>query len=155
MIRPAFVYGLAAMAAVVAAFAEDFPLTFQTIPVKEVMSFPGGAGNYAQLELTKPTKLRTEPRAVSHHALYGEWRDTSTGEAFVFRLDESSGDARGYDRLIVDLNQNGDLTDDPVIPRAPVADDQAERLHDYRFGPIEAPADKQIAGHRPIYFAQA
>jgi hypothetical protein len=32
----------------------------------------------------------------------------------AFRLDEPQGKGKGYDRLILDLNRNGDLTDDPV-----------------------------------------
>ena len=54
MIRSTFVCGLMAMAAVVTASAEDFPLTFRTIPAKDVMTFPGGYGTYGQLRLAKP-----------------------------------------------------------------------------------------------------
>ena len=116
MIRPTFVCALVAMAAVVAASGEDFPLTFRTIPAKDVMAFPGGFGAYGQLRLVKPARLKKEPKAVSRHPLYGECRETSTGAGFVFRLDESKGDGKGYDRLIVDMNQNGDLTDDAPAP---------------------------------------
>ena len=55
MIKPTFVCGLVAIAAVVAASGEDFPLTFRTIPAKDVMSFPGGSGTYGQLELARPS----------------------------------------------------------------------------------------------------
>ena len=54
MIRPTFVCALVAMAAVLTASAEDFPLTFRTIPAKDVMSFPGGQGAYETLQLAKP-----------------------------------------------------------------------------------------------------
>jgi hypothetical protein len=54
MIRPAFVCGLMAAATVVTASAEDFPLNFQTIPAKDVMSFIGGAGVYGLLQPAKP-----------------------------------------------------------------------------------------------------
>ena len=37
----------------------------------------------------------------------------------LFRLDESKGNGQGYDRLIVDVNRNGDLTDDPVVSTVP------------------------------------
>src|ERR1019366_9816640 len=75
--------------------------------------------------------------------------------AFLFRLDESKGDGKGYDRLIVDMNQNGDLSDDSVAQRAVLPSDRrvvspAQML----FGPIQAPADKAVAGGRPVYFAQ-
>ena len=119
------------------------------------MSFPGGAGTYGQVGLAKPAKLRKEPKAVSRHPLYGVCRDTPTGPAFLFRLDESKGNGKGYDQLIVDMNQNGDLSDDTVAQRVVLATDRrvvspAQML----FGPIQAPADKALAGGRPVYFAR-
>jgi hypothetical protein len=155
MIRPTFVCGLIAVAAVATASAEDFPLTFRTIPAKDVMAFPDGSGNSGSLQVAKPTKLKKEPKAMSRHPLYGECRDTTSGAAMVFRVDESKGDGRGYDQLIVDMNQNGDLTDDPVAQRAVLPGErQAGPTDQLLFGPIQAPADKAIAGGRPIYFAR-
>ena len=116
MIRPTFVCGLIAVAAVATASAEDFPLTFRTIAPKDVMAFPGGYGAMGQLRLAKPAKLKKEPKAVSGHPLYGECGEADGAAAFLFRLDESKGDGKGYDQLIVDMNQNGDLTDDATIP---------------------------------------
>src|ERR1039458_10073470 len=84
-----FFCGVLALAAIVTASGEDFPLTFRTIPAKDVMSFPGGSGPYTLLRPVKPTKLRQEPRAMSRHPLYGESRVTPSGPAFLFRLDES------------------------------------------------------------------
>jgi hypothetical protein len=140
---------------VASASGEDFPLTFRTIPAKDVMSFPGGSGNNGSLLLAKPTKLKKEPKAMSRHPLYGECRDTTTGAALVYRLDESKGDGKGYDQLIVDMNQNGDLTDDPVAQRAVLPSERQTVSPDQLlFGPIQAPADKAIAGGRPIYFAR-
>ena len=147
--------GTLAVAAAATASGEDFPLTFRTIPAKDVMSFPGGSGTYGQLGLAKPAKLRKEPKAMSRHPLYGVCRDMPTGPAFLFRLDESKGDGKGYDQIIVDMNQNGDLTDDPVSQRAVLSADRRTSLPDQMlFGPIQAPADKAIAGGRPMYFAQ-
>jgi len=77
------------------------------------------------------------------------------GSAFIFRLDESKGDGKGYDQLIVDMNQNGDLTDDPVRQReAPPTARRTSAPNMMLFGPIQAPADKAIAGGRPVFFAQ-
>ena len=152
MMRATFVCGLAALVAGMSAWAEDFPLTFRTIPAKDVMSFPGGSGTYGQLELAKPAQLRKEPKAISRHPLYGVCRQTATGPVFLFRLDESKGDGKGYDQLIVDLNQNGDLSDDSVAQRA--TDRRTGSFVQMLFGPIEAPADKVVAGGRPVYFAQ-
>jgi hypothetical protein len=151
------------MAAGLTATAEEFPLKFETIPAKDVLAFPGGSGTYGMLARVKPAKIKQEPKAASKHPLYGECRQVSSsmvempwGPAFVFRLDESKGTGQGYDRLIVDMNQNGDLTDDAVVeavsfpgqPRG-VPSGMEEAL----FGPILAPADKLIAGGRPIYYA--
>ena len=75
--------------------------------------------------------------------------------SLLFRLDESKGDGKGYDQLILDLNQNGDLTDDAVI--CPAAD--TERWSNFKgqeltlFGPIEVPASKTIGAWKPIYYA--
>jgi hypothetical protein len=55
MIKPAFVGGLVAIAAVVAASAEDFPLTFRSIPANGVMSFLGGYGITAPFYLIDKT----------------------------------------------------------------------------------------------------
>jgi hypothetical protein len=149
------VCGAIAVAATTSASAEDFPLTFRTIPDKDVMSFPGASGNSAPLQQAKPTKLKKEPKTMSRHPLYGECRDASTGAALVFRLDESKGDGRGYDQLILDMNQNGDLTDDPVAQRAVLPGErQSGAIAQFLFGPIQAPADKSVAGGRPTYFAQ-
>ena len=147
--------GALAMSAAATVSAEDFLLTFRTIPAKDVMSFPGGYGVYGQLRVEKPARLRKEPKAMSRHPLYGECRDTSSGPVFVFRLDESKGDGKGYDQLIVDMNQNGDLTDDPVAQRAVLSTDRRVSMPDQiLFGPIQAPADKAVAGGRPVCFAQ-
>src|ERR1017187_9082086 len=150
-----FFCGVLAMAATVTASGEDFPLTFRTIPAKDVMQFPGGFGTYGQLGLAQPAKLRKEPKAMSKHPLYGVCRDNPSGPAFLCRLDESKGDGKGYDQLIVDMNQNGDLTGDPVSQRAVLPTDRRTSLPDQMlFGPIQAPADKAVAGGRPVCFAQ-
>jgi hypothetical protein len=153
--RLAFVYALVTVAAVFTASAEDFPLTFRTIPAQDVMSFPGGSGSFGQLRLAKPARLKREPKAKSRHPLYGECAIGASGAAFIFRLDESKGDGRGYDQLIVDMNQNGDLTDDSVAQRdTPPGDRRAALAEQFVIGPIQAPADKPIAGGRPIYYAR-
>jgi hypothetical protein len=147
--------GALSVAMVASALAEDCPLAFRTIPAKEVMAFPGGSGSIGSLQVAKPTKLKQEPKAISRHPLYGECRDTTTGAALVYRLDESKGFGKGYDRLIVDMNQNGDLNDDPVTQLATLAGErQTTSPEQLLFGPIQAPADKAFAGGRPIYFAR-
>ena len=156
MMRPNSIFALVTVAAVIASSAEDFPLTFRTIPAQDVMSFPGNVGSYGQLRLAKPTGLKREPKAISQHPLYGECADSSGGGVFLFRLDEFGGDGKGYDRLIVDLNQNGDLTDDSVAQRwSSPTDRRAIGAEQAMFGPLQVPADRLVAGGGPVYFAQA
>jgi hypothetical protein len=158
MMKPTSVCGLIAVAAVATASAEVFPLAFHTIAAKDVVAFPGGYGTMGQLRLAKPTKLKAESKAVSRHPLYGECGETGSAAAFLFRLDESKGDGKGYDQLIVDMNQNGDLTDDVPASLAVLPTDRktpSQGTKQRLFGPIGAPAGKLIAGGHPIYFAQA
>ncbi len=144
-----------AMAVAASAAAEDFPLTFRTMPAKDVMSFPGNAGANIQLRLAKPKDLKKEPKAMSSRAFYGEVGDSGAGPTLLVRLDESNGAGKGYDRLIVDMNQNGDLTDDPVVQRTVLPTEaRSGSSRELVFGPIQAPADKTIAGGRPVYYAQ-
>lgn len=156
MIRSTFVCSLALVVSALPASAEDCPLTFKTIPAKAVMSFPGGYGSYGSIQLNKPAGLRKEPKAVSRHPLYGQCGNTAGSDGFLFRLDESQGNGKGYDRLIMDLNQNGDLTDDPVVSPAEQPNDRrgTSPPNQTLFGPMLAPEAKAIAGNRPIYFAQ-
>jgi hypothetical protein len=134
--------------------AKDFPLEFKTLTAQEAMSFPGGSGVATALQLDKPAGIVKEPPAVSRHPLYGQ---LSVGSGrLCFRIDESKGDGKGYDRLLVDVNQNGDLTDDPAARRAesagPISTTQQPEIA--LFGPIPAPDRAKIGDWRPIYFAQ-
>jgi hypothetical protein len=155
LMKSTFICALAAMAVVVTVSAEEFPLIFRTIPAQDVLTFPNGAGSAALMKPERPATLRQEPKAISRHPLYGECRDASTGGTFIFRLDESRGDGRGYDRLIVDINENGDLTDDGVAKRVELSSDQrGASLERLLFGPIQLPPDRAVAGGRPVYFIQ-
>ncbi|MCX6927290.1 MAG: hypothetical protein NT154_29410 [Verrucomicrobia bacterium] len=158
MIKTTFVCGLMTMAVLATASAEEFPLTFRTIPAKDVMSFPGGYGASGQLRLVKPAGLKKEPKAVSRHPLYGEFRGRAGEASLVFRLDESKGNGKGYDQLIVDMNQNGDLTDDSAAEPVVLATDRkmpAQAIRQRLFGPIKTHAGTMIAGERPVYYAEA
>jgi len=155
--KTTFVCGLLAIGAIATASAEEFPLTFRTIPAAEVVAFPGSYGAMAQLRQAKPAKLRREPKPASNHALYGDGREGSSGAQFLVRLDESRGEGQGYDQLIVDMNQNGDLTDDSPAPLVVLLTDRKTTSRTDRekmFGPITAPPAKTIAGGRPVYYAQ-
>ncbi len=138
--------------------AEEFPLTFKAIPAGEIAAFPGGPGAYGSVRTGKPAEVKKEPRASSKRPLYLDARQPTTSGSVhpLLRVDESGGDGKGYDQLVVDVNQNGDLTDDPVLPRITLAgrsSDSASR-QEMLFGPFEAPGQKAIAGNKPVLFAQ-
>jgi hypothetical protein len=155
MTRLLCVQALTLLAGLATGVAGDYPLTFKTIPAGEVMAFPGGYGAYGTVRITKPVGLKKEPKAISAHPLYGQCREGEAQAGFLFRLDESKGDGKGYDRLIADMNGNGDLTDDVVL-QPEVTPEETKRVgpQQISFGPIEAPAGTTIAGGRPMYYAQ-
>ena len=115
MIKTTLLCGVVLTAIPFLAPAKDFPLEFKTLNAEEAMAFPGGSGLYGTLRLDKPNAITKAPPAISKHPLYGQM-SVSTNRVY-FQIDESKGDGNGYDRLIVDLNQNGDLTDDVAAIR--------------------------------------
>jgi hypothetical protein len=136
------------------ALTKDFPLEFKTLNAPEAMSFPGGSGLYGSLQIDKPSGITKEPPALSRHPLYGQLSVQTN--RLLFRIDESKGDGKGYDRLLVDMNHNGDLTDDPLAQRVEPAGQTSaiQRPELALFGPIPAPGNSKIGAWQPIYFAQ-
>lgn len=153
MIKTTLLCGVVLTAIPFLAPAKDFPLEFKTLTAPDALSLPGSSGVSGPLQLDKPGAITKEPAAVSKHALYGQLSDRTN--RLCYRIDESKGDGKNYDCLIVDLNQNGDLTDDPVIPRveqpAPKITSTSEQSV---FGPIPVPEGKKIGSWQPIYYAQ-
>jgi len=148
---------LALCAVVATASAKEFPLTYKALTLEEAMALPGGYGAFGSLSTRKPPGLKREPEAISERALYGELGRGRNERGFLFRADESGGTGKGYDRLVLDLNQNGDLTDDPVLkaaesPTSRKAGPTTRELS--RYGPIEAPAANMVGAWRPVYFAE-
>jgi hypothetical protein len=151
------VCGVVACAVTTAVSAKEFPLEFKTLPSKEALSFPGGYGAYAQLQKAKPDGLRKEPKAVSRHPVYGALDRRGAGSGPVFRIEESKGDMKGYDQLILDLNQNGDLTDDPVLKAVDEPGQKPPPGGGYEralFGPIHVKVSSLSADWQPIYYAE-
>ena len=153
MIKTTLFCGVVLTAIPFLAPAKDFPLEFKTLNAEEAMSFPGGSGISGPLQLDKPGAITKAPPAISKHPLYGQLSDRTNH--LWFRIDESKGDGKSYDCLIVDMNQNGDLTDDPVVMRVdkpvPMITTNNERSV---FGPIAVPEAKKIGVWQPIYYAQ-
>ncbi len=157
MIRAATFCAAAAVAVCFGAAAETYPLTFKTVPPEKMDTFAGGYGMYGQLRLVKPAGIKKETKPVSKRPLYGESRESDTGIHFVFRLDESKGNGSGYDQLIVDMNQNGDLTDDTAgfkVEQAEATGNAARRSGPTWFGPIKAAPGKEFCGGTPVFYAQ-
>lgn len=136
--------------------ARDFPLTYKTLKPEEAMRLPGASGAYGQLQVAKPSGLKKEPKAASGHPLYGQMQDGPVAKGMIFRLDESRGEGKGYDELILDMNQNGDLTDD--IPAKPSENtkpkSEAGGYETSLFGPIQAPNTLTVGNWKPLYCAQ-
>lgn len=134
--------------------ATDYPLMFKTLDAQQAMSFAPGATTYAMIQTVKPAGIVKAPPATSNHPLYGEIAAGS--DQLLFRLDESKGNGTGYDRMIVDVNRNGDLTDDPVAGLVPRANGLAlfAGPTTMLFGPIQAPEKLKIGADRPVFYAQ-
>lgn len=127
----------------------------------------GGYG--AWLRSPKPPAIENEPETFSELPLYGFLNLTGQRRAAIpegegqlaFRLDESSGAGTGYDRLIIDTNNNGDLTDDPVIEssneftsrelkrRIRRRDENPFQSENVYFGPIELSTGSVTGVWRP------
>jgi hypothetical protein len=149
---------LAVFAAGSLALAAEFPLKAKSMTSEEAMRLPGGFGSMGQMATMKPPAITKEPKAISKCPLYGTFvspgmSPESRNAGLAFRLDESKGNGKGYDRLIIDFDGNGDLTEDAVIKGA-METSSGGNPEITMFGPIEAPADKQVGPWRPTYYAQ-
>jgi hypothetical protein len=149
--------GLAAIAGLACASAKEFPLEFKTLDAQEAMSLPGGPGIYGRILRASPRPLKNEPKPLCRRPLYGHLNDAATPEGLLFRLEESKGDKKGYDRLIVDVNKNSDLTDDPVMKLADGARSGSSPASDERllFGPVELKVAQLPSDCRALYYAEA
>lgn len=150
--------GLAVVASAITVSAKDFPLEVVKVSGREAMMSPGGYGAYGRPTFSKPSQLKKEPAAVSAHPIYGQLQSMGSGQTHcLFRLDESRGDGKGYDRMIIDFNKNGDLTDDPVGKPAADSDTRRGAPDSYQqvmFGPIPLPAELAVGRWRPSVYAQ-
>jgi hypothetical protein len=153
----AFICGLAACAVAGELWAKEYPLTLTPLTVEEAAALPAGAGVYAQLQLTKPAELKREPPGAAGQSIYGVIGRAQGNSGMIFRLDGTTGEKGGHDRLLLDLNQNGDLTDEAPIKvtgTPKIARSGSYTTETAWFGPIQAPAARRIAPGTPTYFAQ-
>lgn len=152
MAKKAALLGVATLLAASATPAAQFPLERREIAPQYAAAGPGG-GPVGGLSKQRPGKLTKEPKPVSRDPLYGLVALAKTSSEH-FRLDESNGTGKGYDRLIVDLNDNGDLRDDPVFEAVHKAsiDSLSKQMV---FGPIDLPPDKKVGPWQPSVYAVA
>jgi hypothetical protein len=122
-----------------AASERSIPDTAVAYDLKEISAFdvPEAvrpyfvSGQYVECQKEPNEQVKVYPKLQSAHPLYGEFvigtlaQHRGPGPRYAFVLDESAGTGRGYDRLYLDLNRNGDLRDDGAKapgkepPRAP------------------------------------
>lgn len=110
---------------------KSFPVYFKKLDARTAFYSPGGYSTVVILSETKPAEVKKEPLAVSkklYARLFSTERPVVLGDNFptpptmadwgqpitVMRLTEKEL-GEGYDTVIIDLNNNGDLTDDPLF----------------------------------------
>ncbi len=149
------VLGRAVALCAATAGASEHSLQFKSLDFDEAMSFGGGYGMTAQLTLTRPAGIKREAKAISANPIYGQFSTSLISGGLLFRLDESKGTKKGYDSLVLDWNQNGDLTDDKAAPLSQTKSKQRlpENYQNARFGPIAVPETHRIGEWRPTYYA--
>ncbi len=128
--------GIAPAATVVPEDAAAFDLkeisTFD-VPDAEKSSFL--FGTYVMCETEPDAKAVRYPALQSDKPLYGSFHvgasatELDAGCNYRFAMDESAGTGRGYDRMYIDMNRNGDLTDDGVC--SPMKDVPAKALFEF------------------------
>ncbi|MGA2660196.1 MAG: hypothetical protein ABSH34_22075 [Verrucomicrobiota bacterium] len=141
-------------AAALSAPAEEFPLEFKTLKPEEVQTFPGAFFTVGRLKSVKPKGLKSEPKTACRQPFYGVL-DEGSSNSFIFRVEESE-DGSGYDRLLIDLNQNGDLTDDPVVQGTfkSVTNLSLPNSQFTTFWPIPVAPQRMIGSWRPVYLGE-
>jgi len=126
-----------------------FPLHFKKLDARTAFHSPEGYCTVVILSETKPPELLKEPPATSrklYARLFSKERPVVFGDNFptpptmatwgqpvmIMRLTERTL-GEGFDTVIIDLNGNGDLTDDPVL-----RDHKVSRYRKF-FGPFTLP----------------
>jgi hypothetical protein len=120
--------------------ASTIPETAVAYDLKEILAFevPDTVRNrfitgvYTECRSEPDPSVKRYPAFRSGKPLYGSFHiggvsaEYKSGYDYAFALDESAGTGCGYDRIYLDTNLNGDLTDDPC--RAPMKDVPAQAL---------------------------
>lgn len=132
--------------------AEQFALQVRDLTVTEAMALPGGHGAYGGLSAIRPVEVKKMPDCKSKHPLFSVLPGHNEREGgMLMLLDESEGTGKGYDRLIVDLNGNGDLTDDPVQQAGAGSGEVHEHFERQLFGPVLMPESAKVGAWHPRF----
>lgn len=125
----------------------EFPLKTVRLTSQEAWQSPGRSGGF--IYAVRPEAIHHEPSATSSRPLYGTVRGGLT-----FRLDESKGTGKGYDRLLLDLDRDGDLADEDLHFSVKGATPRRSAPTRALFGPIDAPLAATAESVRPGLYAQ-
>jgi hypothetical protein len=152
MIKPLLVGVVAASLTASMVSAESFSFTVKNLTMQESHVIAGGYGDYGSVMINSSSGIKA-PKLTSSRPLYGVMhRNNNQGKPTVI-LDESKGTGKGYDRLIFDINENGDFTDDPVFNGTPANVNSSNDDYEQNdFGPIELPAKKTVGIWRPRFY---
>lgn len=105
------------------------PADAATFELKEISTFDAPdvvrsrllVGAFSECQTEPDKNVKAYPSFKSDKPLYGSLQvggaptEPDTGYHYAFALDESAGTGQGYDRLYLDTNLNGDLTDDACL----------------------------------------
>lgn len=128
--------GLAGMAAAAApAIPKDAAVydleEISAIDAPEALRMELMVGAYTECQAKPDENVKAYPAFKSDKPFYGSIRIGNTGSGsqaeyrYAVAIDESAGTGQGYDRIYIDTNLNGDLTDDPFQTPAKDVPDKA------------------------------
>jgi hypothetical protein len=138
--------------------AGDFPLQVKELTLTEAKTLPGNSGGYSSPSWQKPAGIKRTPKSVSSKPLYGVLTSPNpliSQPGMAFMLDESGGTGQGFDRLYVDLNRNGDLTDE--LPASKTTGETrviSSAARWVNFGPIKLPAARVTGQWQPAFYVE-
>jgi hypothetical protein len=132
--RPTILLCVSFIAATMGAEPSSPPADAAAFALKEISTFDAPdvvrsrllVGAYRECRAEPEENVKRYPSFQSDQPLYGSLQvggaptEADTGYHYAFAFDESAGTGRGYDRLYLDTNLNGDLTDDACL--APMKD---------------------------------
>ncbi|MEN6334354.1 MAG: hypothetical protein ABFE01_08830 [Phycisphaerales bacterium] len=105
--------------------------TLQYHSVKGLSEATGDLGSqYVSSSPVKPKEGKL-PEFKSNHPLFFAWKTPMVPAGEIWIALDKTGSNGGYDRMYLDANANGDLTDDPVYAPSERDGDTA------RFGPVK------------------